>query len=107
METRDDPFLLLTVTCRARRHHHERFDGTGYPDGMKGENIPLSSRIILVADAYDSMCTNRTYQPTRSADEALAELRRFAGSQFCPRSVSAFEGAVAAVPQRVASDNAS
>jgi len=73
------------------RHHHERFDGTGYPDRIKGEEIPLGARIIHVADALDSMLTTRIYRAARPLDEALAELRRAAGSQFCPRCVGALE----------------
>jgi HD-GYP domain-containing protein (c-di-GMP phosphodiesterase class II) len=76
------------------RHHHERFDGGGYPDGLKGEEIPLGARIIHVADALDSMLTTRVYRPARPADEALAELRNMAGSQFCPRCVTALEAIV-------------
>ena len=70
------------------RHHHERFDGTGYPDSIAGEEIPLGARIIHVADALDSMLTTRIYRAARPADEALDELRRGSGTQFCPRCVS-------------------
>ncbi len=73
------------------RHHHERFDGTGYPDGLKGEDIPLGARIIHVADALDSMLTTRIYRAARPAREAMEELKRSAGSQFCPRCVAALE----------------
>src|SRR5204863_5628496 len=75
----------------AIRHHHERFDGTGYPDRLRGEEIPLGARIIHVADALDSMLTTRIYRAARPAAEALAELRRAAGTQFCPRCVGALE----------------
>jgi HD-GYP domain-containing protein (c-di-GMP phosphodiesterase class II) len=71
--------------------HHERFDGTGYPDRLHGEDIPLGARIIHVADALDSMLTTRIYRAARPAAEALEELRRAAGTQFCPRCVSALE----------------
>ena len=73
------------------RHHHERFDGTGYPDGLKGEDIPLGARIIHVADALDSMLTTRIYRAARPAKQAMEELNRSAGSQFCPRCVAALE----------------
>ena len=73
------------------RHHHERFDGTGYPDRLRGEEIPLGARIIHVADALDSMLTTRIYRAARPLDEALTELRDAAGSQFCPRCVTALE----------------
>jgi len=73
------------------RHHHERFDGKGYPDRLRGEEIPLGARIIHVADALDSMLTTRIYRAARPLDEALTELRDAATSQFCPRCVSALE----------------
>jgi diguanylate cyclase (GGDEF)-like protein/putative nucleotidyltransferase with HDIG domain len=66
------------------RHHHEWFNGEGYPDKLKGEEIPLCARIICIADAYDSMTTPRPYRSTISKEEALKELERFAGSQFDP-----------------------
>jgi diguanylate cyclase (GGDEF)-like protein/putative nucleotidyltransferase with HDIG domain len=86
-----DRLGFLNDAVPAIRHHHERFDGTGYPDGLKGEEIPLGARIIHVADALDSMLTTRIYRAARPASEALDELRRAAGSQFCPRCVAALE----------------
>jgi diguanylate cyclase (GGDEF)-like protein len=71
-------------------HHHERWDGAGYPDGLRGEQIPLGSRIIFVTDAYDAMTSDRTYRPRRSSRAALAELERCAGTQFDPGIVAAF-----------------
>jgi putative nucleotidyltransferase with HDIG domain len=85
---------FLSDAVPAIRHHHERFDGHGYPDGLAGEDIPLGARIIHVADAFDSMLTTRVYRPARPANEALEELRRMAGSQFCPRCVGALEAIV-------------
>ena len=76
------------------RHHHEWYDGTGYPVGLKGEEIPLGARIISVADAYDTMTTTRTYREVVSQQEALEELRRYAGTQFDPELVGAFCQAV-------------
>ena len=73
------------------RHHHERWDGGGYPDGLAGDEIPLGARIIHVADALDSMLTTRIYRAARPIEEALAELRRASGTQFCPRCVGALE----------------
>jgi diguanylate cyclase (GGDEF)-like protein/putative nucleotidyltransferase with HDIG domain len=86
-----DRLGFLNDAVPAIRHHHERFDGTGYPDGLAGEDIPLGARIIHVADALDSMLTTRIYRAARPADEALDELRRGSGSQFCPRCVTALE----------------
>ncbi len=86
-----DRLGFLNDAVPAIRHHHERFDGTGYPDRLTGEEIPLGARIIHVADALDSMLTTRIYRAARPLDEALAELRRAAGTQFCPRCVSALE----------------
>jgi diguanylate cyclase (GGDEF)-like protein len=71
-------------------HHHERWDGCGYPDGLAGEQIPLGARIIFVTDAYDAMTSDRIYRPKRSEYAALAELRRCAGTQFDPGIVAAF-----------------
>jgi diguanylate cyclase (GGDEF)-like protein/putative nucleotidyltransferase with HDIG domain len=86
-----DNLGFLDDAVPAIRHHHERWDGTGYPDGLKGEEIPLGARVIHVADALDSMVTTRSYSSARAASDALAELRRAAGTQFCPRCVAAAE----------------
>jgi HD-GYP domain-containing protein (c-di-GMP phosphodiesterase class II) len=71
-------------------HHHERWDGAGYPNGLRGEDIPLAARIIFVADAYDAITSDRVYSPRRSSSVALVELERCAGTQFDPAIVSAF-----------------
>jgi diguanylate cyclase (GGDEF)-like protein len=71
-------------------HHHERWDGAGYPDGLRAEQISLGARIIFVADAYDAMTWDRIYRPKRSPHAALAELERCAGTQFDPGIVAAF-----------------
>jgi diguanylate cyclase (GGDEF)-like protein len=70
-------------------HHHERVDGGGYPDGLVGEQIPLESRIILVADAFEAITADRPYRMHRSADAAMVELERNAGTQFDPDCVAA------------------
>jgi HD-GYP domain-containing protein (c-di-GMP phosphodiesterase class II) len=71
-------------------HHHERWDGTGYPDRLRGQKIPLGARIIFVADAFDAMTSERVYRKTLSERDALTELERCAGSQFDPTIVEAF-----------------
>ena len=79
-------------------HHHERWDGAGYPDGLAGEAIPLGARIIFVADAFDAMTSDRVYQSRLSTEEALAELERCAGTQFDPELVAALVEEVTASP---------
>ncbi|MGI8650006.1 MAG: HD domain-containing phosphohydrolase [Rubrobacter sp.] len=80
----------LRATAPAILHHHERYDGDGYPSGLRGEEIPLESRIISVADSFSAMVTDRPYRAGRSAEEALAELERCSGTQFDPEVVEAF-----------------
>lgn len=88
----------IKFLSRARlgiRHHHEAFDGSGYPDGIAGQAIPLISRIIGVSDAYDAMTLKRAYRPALGHDVAVEELRRCAGGQFDPEVVEAFLAASA------------
>jgi hypothetical protein len=73
------------------RSSHERIDGTGYPDGLRGEEIPLPARIVFVADAFDALTSSRPYRPARTPLAALAEIRANSGSQFCPRVVAALD----------------
>lgn len=73
------------------RHHHERWDGGGYPDGLAGEKIPLGARIIGVAEAFDSLTQPSPFRPASSERDAIEELRASAGSQFDPKVVEAFE----------------
>jgi HD-GYP domain-containing protein (c-di-GMP phosphodiesterase class II) len=80
----------LVPIARIIRSAHERWDGTGYPDGCKGEEIPLASRILLVCDAFDAMTTDRPYRGALPVETALGELARHAGSQFDPRVVDLF-----------------
>ncbi len=84
------------------RHHHEWYDGTGYPDALKGEDIPLGARIVAIADAYDTMTTVRPYRSKVSQAQALAELRRCAGTQFDPDLVAAFHRAIVERGRRLA-----
>lgn len=81
----DHPVALNVV-----RHHHERWDGRGLPDGLAGEQIPIEARIAAVADTFDAMTSRRPYRPGASADAALGELKRCSGAQFDPRAVEAF-----------------
>jgi diguanylate cyclase (GGDEF)-like protein/putative nucleotidyltransferase with HDIG domain len=83
----------LTPLARVRdmvHHHHEYFDGSGYPHALRGEDIPLGARVIAVADAYDTITSDRTYKKGRTAEDALAELERCANAQFDARIVEAF-----------------
>ncbi len=76
--------------ARAVRHHHERYDGHGYPDGLSGDEIPLMSRIIAICDSYDAITNDRPYRKARSHDFALAEIAACAGKQFDPELVEHF-----------------
>jgi response regulator RpfG family c-di-GMP phosphodiesterase len=75
---------------RIVRSHHERLDGRGFPDGLRGEMIPIEARIVAVADSFDAMTTERPYRDARQPDAAVAELRRVAGTQLDPAAVEAF-----------------
>jgi diguanylate cyclase (GGDEF)-like protein len=91
----------LSTEARWVRHHHERYDGTGYPDGLAGEGIPFQSRIILTADAFEAMTSDRPYRAALGRDVAIAELRRCAGTQFDRSIVQAFCRALESSPERV------
>lgn len=80
------------------RAHHERWDGTGYPDGLAGEAIPLGARLLAVVDAFDAMTSTRPHQPAWTIERALAELRRYAGTQFDPTVVAALDTIIATAP---------
>jgi HD-GYP domain-containing protein (c-di-GMP phosphodiesterase class II) len=75
-------------------HHHERIDGRGYPMGLAGDEIPEFARVLAVADAFDSMTSTRSYRGARPVQEAVAELRKWAGTQFDPAFVDAFVAAI-------------
>jgi HD-GYP domain-containing protein (c-di-GMP phosphodiesterase class II) len=79
-------------------HHHERWDGGGYPSGLSGSSIPLGARIIFVADAFDAMTSERVYRDKLSDEDALEELQRCAGEQFDPEVVDAFADELGLVP---------
>lgn len=82
-------------------HHHEFFDGSGYPAGFAGQNIPLGARIITIADSYDTITSDRSYKKGRSAEEALCELERCANTQFDPELVAAFVRAMRQLPNPI------
>ena len=82
---RESPDVLRIV-----RSHHERVDGRGFPDGLRGEMIPIEARIVAVADSFDAMTTERPYRDAREPDDAVDELRRVAGTQLDPAAVEAF-----------------
>jgi diguanylate cyclase (GGDEF)-like protein len=88
------PLTFLAKEVALIIHHHERYDGTGYPHGLKGETIPLGSRIIAVADAFSAMTTERPYRRAMSPEAAIEELKKNAGGQFDPTVVKAFLRAV-------------
>ncbi len=97
---RDHPLIADTILSAIELHPyvreiarstHERLDGGGYPDGLAEPAIPLTARIVAVADAFDALTADRSYRRARSAAFALAELRAHAGTQFCPRVVAALE----------------
>ncbi len=92
------PIRQFEPLIPAIRHHHEWFDGRGYPDGLAGEDIPLTARVLAIADAYDAIATGRHYREPVPHCEAMEELKRRAGEQFDPALVPAFEAALKEPP---------
>ncbi|HHY93545.1 MAG TPA: HD-GYP domain-containing protein, partial [Firmicutes bacterium] len=80
----------LDSVARIVRHHHERFDGTGYPDRLAGDQTPLASRIIAIADAYDAMTSSRPYRGPMDPEQAAVNIREGAGTQFDPALAEVF-----------------
>jgi HD-GYP domain-containing protein (c-di-GMP phosphodiesterase class II) len=80
-------YPLLDEVAKCVLHHHEQWDGGGYPDGLKGEEIPVISRIVAVVDAYDAMTTTRSYRREISKQDALRMIEAESGKQFCPNAV--------------------
>lgn len=89
------------IAAQIIRHHHERFDGGGYPDGIAGESIPICSRIISIADSYDAMGAARSYQHARSHSEIMAILEEESGAKHDPAVFRVFCELVASNPQRI------
>ena len=83
-------FKELPDVILAVRHHHERYDGQGYPDCLHGENIPQGARFIAIADAFDAMTSNRVYRRAMTIERAVKEIIAQSGRQFCPQAVKAF-----------------
>jgi len=88
---KDVPFLAQAVPIV--RHHHERWDGSGYPDGLSGRDIPLPARIVTLADSFDAMTIDRPYRSARDPEDAYNEVVSNAGAQFDPQVVAAFQRA--------------
>jgi putative nucleotidyltransferase with HDIG domain len=97
------PFLREVLP--AVRHHHERWDGSGYPDELAGEAIPLDAALLAVADALDAMTSSRTYRPAISLQDTLQRVRDGSGVQFAPRVVAAMERAIIAGTLKVPIDD--
>ncbi len=84
------PIPFLNKIAEIIRHHHEKYDGTGYPDCISGENIPLTARILAVADSFDAMTSERSYRERIDPDTAIEELKSLSGTQFDPMVIEAF-----------------
>jgi HD-GYP domain-containing protein (c-di-GMP phosphodiesterase class II) len=93
---------VLAGAARAVRHHHERFDGTGYPDGLAGESIPLEARIVAAVDTYCAITDDRLFRPSRTHTDAIRELERSAGTQLDPWVVTALVRALERERGRIA-----
>src|SRR3954470_20622798 len=89
-----EPLPGLAAVAHAVRHEHERWDGTGYPDGLAGERIPLAARVVLACDAYHALVSDRPYRSALPREEALAELEHCAGTQFDPAVIEALVASI-------------
>jgi HD-GYP domain-containing protein (c-di-GMP phosphodiesterase class II) len=96
-----EPLVPLARIREMVLHHHEFFDGSGYPEALTGEHIPLGARIITIADSYDTITSDRSYKKGRTAEQALNELERCAGTQFDPQLVQAFVRAMRQLPNPI------
>jgi HD-GYP domain-containing protein (c-di-GMP phosphodiesterase class II) len=86
-----EPLEQLASSLPGMLHHHERYDGKGYPHGLKGKKIPLEARIIAVADTFDAITSSRAYRPAKTPEEALKEIEKVAGTQLDPDLVEVFK----------------
>jgi HD-GYP domain-containing protein (c-di-GMP phosphodiesterase class II) len=93
------PIAQLSDICPIIRHHHEHYDGSGYPEGLSGDGIPAFSRIIAVMDTYDAITSNRAYRPGSSHEDALSTIRDCTGSQFDPTTVDVIMPILERLPQ--------
>jgi HD-GYP domain-containing protein (c-di-GMP phosphodiesterase class II) len=100
-----EPIRQMQSMIPGLKHHHERRNGTGYPDGLKGEDIPLMARIIAVADTFDAITTNRPYQSRMGIEQAVARINALAGDALDPEVVAAFNRAHRAGRIRVAAED--
>jgi putative nucleotidyltransferase with HDIG domain len=90
-----EPIPFMGEAVEIVRSHHERFDGTGYPQGLRGQDIPLAARIFAIADSFDAMTSDRPYRSAMTTEEAVAEILAGSGTQFDPMCVEAFEALAA------------
>jgi HD-GYP domain-containing protein (c-di-GMP phosphodiesterase class II) len=94
-----EPLQAMNRIRMMVRHHHEFYDGSGYPDRIEGEQIPYGARVIAIADAYDTITSERTYKKARTPEDAFAELERCAANQFDPELVRIFVDTMRRAPR--------
>ena len=90
MKQHGSALAFLQMAADIARHHHERFDGEGYPDGLAGSNIPLSARLVAICDVYDALRSRRSYKPALSHSTAMQVMTKVSGGQFDPDLLQVF-----------------